>query len=504
MSKTKLYLGAAMALALSAGTAQAGTLYYSVMNNANEPPSATLRPSPATGQGWLILNDAETSATVTVIHNEATVNAANPITVGHIHRGPAGVAGPVIFPFPTPPTSPVGPLTWAIPTADVVNLKAGGLYTQIHNSANPGGDIRGQLIRVRFANAATNAAQAAVANALDTSAGLNTDLDSLLMQRAAATAAEQASAFDDFSARTVFAQTRQGLETMQGFEDNIFAQAALDHPGANAFSAFVGGGHSFGKRDTSAYQAGSKISRPSAIVGLNYGFADAITAGVAVGYADGEDKFTGNVGTTGVKTTAAMAYFSSASDVLVATVMFGYGWSSIDTSRSLASIGRTATSSHDGNAWTLGAKISAPFAFGAGTTIAPYGLLDYQRASVDAYTETGANAANLVVPKRKATDTAAELGAALQAPLGDMFRANLEAGWRQSLRHGGDNFSATLAGSPVAFNTAVIGTAPSSAHLGAGIAADFGGNLSASLGYNGLISSRMSLHAVQARLTLKI
>ena len=150
------------------------------LSQANEnPPTGAL----FTGTGFLVLNDAETSATVTATHN-ITI----PLTGGHIHRGTATVNGPVIFPFVAPYASPIGPLVWAIPAADVVNLKPLGLYMNFHTAVNPGGAIRGTLVRALTSTAATTGAQMRVANALDVSAGYNADLDSVLMSTATASA----------------------------------------------------------------------------------------------------------------------------------------------------------------------------------------------------------------------------------------------------------------------------------------------------------------------------
>ena len=99
------------------------------LSQANENPPTG---APYTGTGFLVLNDAETSATVTATHN-ITI----PLTGGHIHRGTAAVNGPVIFPFVAPYTSPVGQLTWAIPAADVVNLKNLGLGCHLFQDTWP-------------------------------------------------------------------------------------------------------------------------------------------------------------------------------------------------------------------------------------------------------------------------------------------------------------------------------------------------------------------------------
>ena len=65
------------------------------------------------------------------------------VTAAHIHRAAAGVNGPIIHPF----TSAVSPFrgVFELSTADLADLQAGNLYVNVHSSANPGGEIRGQI-----------------------------------------------------------------------------------------------------------------------------------------------------------------------------------------------------------------------------------------------------------------------------------------------------------------------------------------------------------------------
>ena len=88
-------------------------------------------------------------------------NFATGTTAGHIHVGPRGVAGPVVINFPLP-TGRTGdlPLTFRLGAAAFVArpeigintmqdaiqaIVGGGAYVNIHTSANPAGEIRGQL-----------------------------------------------------------------------------------------------------------------------------------------------------------------------------------------------------------------------------------------------------------------------------------------------------------------------------------------------------------------------
>jgi hypothetical protein len=89
-------------------------------------------------------------------------NFATATTAGHIHVGPRGVAGPVVLNFPTTLPGRTGdfPMTFRLGTAafvarpeigiltlaDAVQaIVGGGAYVNIHTTANPGGEIRGQL-----------------------------------------------------------------------------------------------------------------------------------------------------------------------------------------------------------------------------------------------------------------------------------------------------------------------------------------------------------------------
>ncbi len=501
--KTKYVFGAAVATLLVTSGAQAGTLYVANLSQANENPPTG---APYTGTGWLILNDAENSATVTATHN---INIA--LTGGHIHRGIGTVNGPVIFPFVAPYTSPVGPLTWAIPAADVVNLKNLGLYVNFHTAVNPGGAIRGTLVRALTSTATTTGAQTRVANALDVSAGYNSDLDSVLMSTAQATASVRTQTLEDLNGKTIYAQGRQSVESMQGFQNSLFshADALARTPGGEGFSGFVDGGSAFGKHKAYADQAGATVTRPFILGGVDYRFDQQAAATFAVGYADGLDKFDNNAGRTKSKTTSIQgAVTAGMGSRVVFSASGGYGWSKYTTTRNIASLNRTASSSHNGSVWTLGAKVAAPFAIDNGATIAPYASIDSQSATVDAYTETGANSVNLIVPQIKVKESAGELGANFRVPMGAEaagVTAGLTAGWRYLLNKGSSSFNTALQGSPnVAFTNLILAPGKNTAHLAANLNAVISGNLSGSIGYEGFMSSRRSIHAIEARLVLKM
>ena len=66
-------------------------------------------------------------------------------TIWHIHKGAAGVAGPVILDLGKNFVSPFGFTTSPLDAAQEADLKSGLYYVNIHSAAAPNGEIRGQL-----------------------------------------------------------------------------------------------------------------------------------------------------------------------------------------------------------------------------------------------------------------------------------------------------------------------------------------------------------------------
>ncbi len=66
-------------------------------------------------------------------------------TIAHIHRGAAGVNGPIAFDLGDP-ASPIVTTWQSMTPADVAELLAGSLYVNIHASGRPEGEIRGQVL----------------------------------------------------------------------------------------------------------------------------------------------------------------------------------------------------------------------------------------------------------------------------------------------------------------------------------------------------------------------
>jgi hypothetical protein len=68
-------------------------------------------------------------------------------TNGHIHKAAVGVSGPVQFPFTTFSPSPFTFTSAALTASQQDDLFNGLYYVNLHTSAFPGGEIRGQLLK---------------------------------------------------------------------------------------------------------------------------------------------------------------------------------------------------------------------------------------------------------------------------------------------------------------------------------------------------------------------
>jgi len=112
------------------------------LNGAQENPAVT---TAATGSGVLVI-DSE-SGDVSGTMNTFGISGV----AAHVHTGAVGVNGAILVEF-----TQASPGTWAVAsgakltTDQVAALGAGTLYVNVHTTANPGGEIRGQVGRQVF------------------------------------------------------------------------------------------------------------------------------------------------------------------------------------------------------------------------------------------------------------------------------------------------------------------------------------------------------------------
>jgi hypothetical protein len=139
--KQSVWLALALCLFLL-GTARAQVSTYTVLlTGANETPN----PADPDGVGFAVITLDPGTGTITFTAFEQ--NIATP-TASHIHRGAAGVTGPVIIPFNKPFINGVSSDTLTGIAAGLMTdiiANPPGFYFNVHNADFPGGAIRGQL-----------------------------------------------------------------------------------------------------------------------------------------------------------------------------------------------------------------------------------------------------------------------------------------------------------------------------------------------------------------------
>lgn len=113
------------------------TTYRGTMTGANEVPSNA---STATGNATLTFNNTTKIFNLTVTYSGMTATAA------HVHKGATGVSGGPVFPI-TVTASPMYLTSTALTAEQEADLKANLYYVNVHSSAYPDGEIRGQLIK---------------------------------------------------------------------------------------------------------------------------------------------------------------------------------------------------------------------------------------------------------------------------------------------------------------------------------------------------------------------
>lgn len=113
--------------------------FAAALNGANEVPSNT---STATGSATASFDKTTKILTLNMTYTGVTA------TNMHIHKGPAGVAGGVLYGLGSAPfSSPVSHTSAAFTTAQEDSLMNNLYYINIHSAAFPAGEIRGQLIK---------------------------------------------------------------------------------------------------------------------------------------------------------------------------------------------------------------------------------------------------------------------------------------------------------------------------------------------------------------------
>jgi hypothetical protein len=113
------------------------TNFSATLNGANEENPTG---SAATGSATGTFNSDTKELQLTITYTGLTP------TAGHIHKGAVGVSGGVVFPFASVASSPIV-FSATLDATQEADLMAGLYYVNLHSTAFPGGEIRGQLVK---------------------------------------------------------------------------------------------------------------------------------------------------------------------------------------------------------------------------------------------------------------------------------------------------------------------------------------------------------------------
>jgi hypothetical protein len=137
----------ALALAGSAGAGDGGRpLSATPLTGAQEVPGPG--DPDASGTADVVLNQGERTVCFTV----TWANIDGTVTAGHIHRGAAGVAGPIVVPLFSGSFSGTDATSGCVQNVAAALIKEirknpSAFYVNVHSDVFPAGAIRGQLSR---------------------------------------------------------------------------------------------------------------------------------------------------------------------------------------------------------------------------------------------------------------------------------------------------------------------------------------------------------------------
>jgi hypothetical protein len=155
-------VAAACGSSTTAPTTPSNPTFTAQLLPSNETPPITNAESVASGNVTITFvttkdaTGAVTSAVGTAVVNLQGFPAGSSITVAHIHTGAVGVAGGVLVPFiPSSVTLTNGAGSFTQTNnltgdqaTNIMNNPA-GFYFNVHTALNPGGVMRGQLVRTQ-------------------------------------------------------------------------------------------------------------------------------------------------------------------------------------------------------------------------------------------------------------------------------------------------------------------------------------------------------------------
>ena len=328
----------------------------------------------------------------------------------------------------------------------------------------------------------------------------NTELPNLIINLDAATARD---AFDQLSG-----EVHPSVRTTMTEDIRLVRNAVLNH-----LTDSEGGtiwGQAWGVTgDTDGTSNTTGLSRDSYgfLAGVDVAPGEGSSLGVAVSYSSTDldlDERPGSaallLGTGNVDTVSITAYLGAELFGLNLRTGGGYGWTNIDTVRSVAfgTFSDTLFADYDGSVTYGFIEMGYPLEFGS-ATVEPYVGLTFNEASTDAFSESGGSAALRFEDDIENSSTATA-GLRFATAATQTFNLKGNVGYQQGL----NDLVTTATGRFAPGTSFTVAGAPQSRTAGfAQIEASFNFSENGSIGiaYDGIIGDQSDDHAAVARIT---
>lgn len=148
----KMIIPAALIAAVIGAPALAGPMNHAMNHDGGRKLMTSLSgamevPGPGDVDGTGMFHGTINSGQTKVCYTLSVAKIAT-ATMAHIHRGVAGVAGPVVITLKAPVSgSSKACATVTRALAKEIRQDPAGFYVNVHNAAFPGGAVRGQLMK---------------------------------------------------------------------------------------------------------------------------------------------------------------------------------------------------------------------------------------------------------------------------------------------------------------------------------------------------------------------
>ena len=274
------------------------------------------------------------------------------------------------------------------------------------------------------------------------------------------------------------------------------------------FGLFVSGAGAKRNVHGSSYNAAYSLNNGGPVLGGDYSISENLTVGLVASqlYGRADVTYPGS-GTVDSRSTRYGVYAAAGGEVLHLSAYLGRADNKFDTKRKInyADISRTASASPRGSEINAYAGASYDLPTEGWGVLSPLAEFNYDKVSINAFTEDGANTLNLAVDKQTAESLRSNFGVKYSAT-GTLGNCNLSSyistGWRHEFKRQGA-IDATLAAGGDSFSVSGGDFGTEGVLAGVGVGMDWGGPSSLRFEYGGDFRTRLTQHMVNASWNLK-